>query len=120
LEEELEIWCISNFDLCLKGTQWSSVFLFNVIVLAATALNMVVMAFGAFFWLPRFLGSIFNCFCACLNLHAFIGVLTHRFSPNGKICAINIAPSTFVGGHKWSDETTYKSDASLLATLGAF
>ena len=82
-----------------------------------TGINFLVMVLGAYFFAVRLLASIFNCCYGCCHCLAFATALGVRWNPLGQICSHNIAPSTFKDD-KWSDATTYESDASVLNTLG--
>ena len=75
------------------------------------------MTIGAFYFYPRYFGAICNCCYACCHFSALSAAISLRYSPIGALCAVNVAPSTYNDG-KWSDSTTYKSDAGILAALG--
>jgi len=75
--------CMENMDNCKKGTQWTSTFTFNSIVLIIMALNYITMAIGGFYLFPRIIGTICNCCCGCCHFAAFITVLSVRFGPLG-------------------------------------
>ena len=99
--------CLNNKENCEHGTQWSVAFTWNATVLFLSAINLVVMLFGAFFWWPRLFGTYFNFCYACCHCSAFLLALGVRFNPVGELCAINVAPSEYLGDGEWSDTMTY-------------
>ena len=118
LNSDLFKYCLDRPDECKKGTQWLGVFQFNAAVLFVTAVNMIVLSFGAFYFCPRYWGSLCNlCYacCHCLACGAALGV---TLSPIGQICSKNIAPSHYEGDWKWSDDSTYQSDAGMILGMG--
>jgi len=122
LEQELFTYCLDRPEECKKGSQWLEVFQFNASVLFVTMVNFIILSFGGFFFCPRYFGTFFNlCYacCHCMACGAAIGVVAN---PLGRICAINIAPSTLEDGDwrdrkNWSDVTTYQSDAGSLIAM---
>ena len=117
LETEAWTYCMDRRNDCSLGTQWSGAFAFNAACLMITGINFLVMVLGAYFFAVRLFASIFNCCYGCCHCLAFATALGVRWNPLGQICSHNVAPSTFKDD-KWSDTTTYESDASVLNTLG--
>jgi len=114
----LSIYCLENPTQCEKGTQWMSAFAFNASVLIVTAINFIVMAFGGFFFYPRYFGTWCNLCYGCCHCAAFITALSVRFNPYGIFCSYNVESSTFVAYDQFTDDSTYKSDGMMLAGLG--
>mmetsp|Transcript_37870 Transcript_37870/g.46109 ORF Transcript_37870/g.46109 Transcript_37870/m.46109 type:complete len:263 (+) Transcript_37870:3-791(+) len=109
---------------CEKGTQWMGAFVFNAACLFVTAINFIVLMFGAFFFYPRYFGTMCNLCYGCCHCSAFITALAVRFNPYGLWCSVNIAGNKYEGmgsdgKHKWSDEQTYQSDGNVLAMMAS-
>ena len=113
-----DTWCLDYPDDCKRGTQWSQVFLLNAVCLALTSLNFVLLVFGAFYYGARYIGTFCNCCLGCLHCLAFSATLGVRSNAFNRLCSLNIAPSTYEGDGKWSDNSTYQSDGTLLLVLG--
>ena len=99
-------------------------------------INFILMAIGAFWFYPRFIGTILNFCCACcFGLSAWSAALAAAVNPIGRWCSMNVAPTTYEGGYStgsmlgdmmagqksylqyWNDKTTYKTDHGLLISL---
>jgi len=117
LQMEEFIYCLDDPKNCRRGTQWLGTFLFNGLCLIITAMNFLVLTCGAFYFYPRYFGTLCNFCYSCCHCSAWLACMTMRFNPIGALCAANVAPSTYKDG-KWDDSTTYKSDGGMLAALG--
>ena len=118
LELESVVYCLENSSNCRRGTQWLGAFLFNGTCLIITAMNFLVMTCGAFYFYPRYFGTLCNFCYSCCHCTAWFACLSTRFNPLGALCAANVAPSTYKDG-KWDYEsTTYKDDGGMLAAFG--
>ena len=115
---------------CEGGTRWTTVFTYNAIVLLLMSLNFVMMTFGAFYWTPRYIGTISNCFCSCFHIAGWATALGYGLSPMGRWCAMNIIGNQYNGGASlldsmgdpskyFSDESSYKKDQIFLLVCGA-
>ena len=109
-----------------RGTNWTIVWTWNAAWLLIMAVNLIVMAIGAFWWYPRLVGCFANsCFAIC-HLVALAGLFAARWSPGGRHCSYNLSTSTYDSGgnnsgaineHDWFDQPTYQDDASLMLAL---
>ena len=129
---EMIKFCDDKESNCNKGTQWSGAFAFNAACLIITAINFVVMTFGACYFYPRYLGTMFNFCYACCHCAAFSMAIGVRFNPLGIWCSYNVAPVKYDADvplnfnlkqgtyhfDKFSDEQTYQKDSNILAGLG--
>ena len=63
------------------------------------AINLIVTAFGAFYFYLRCCGTFTNCLLAC-SCHAYAISLAFagRFSPHGQACSWNVAVNSYKGG----------------------
>ena len=87
-------------------------------VLIVSGINFILMAIGAFWFYPRYVGTVINGCYGCCHCCAWIMALSSRFNPLGDMCSINVAPNKYEAG-KWSDASTYKSDGAELAALSS-
>lgn len=75
------------------GTQWTQMYIGIAVWQLITALNLIAMAFGAFYWYPRFFSAICNGCLSCCNCCIAFGVLAGLLSPMSQLCSFNIAPA---------------------------
>ena len=101
-------YCNEAPGLCLStGTNWHYAFKYSGTVLTLMAFNFVLMAIGAFRFLPRCLGYFINCIIAGPSLGAAIVAIVSSNSALGANCWINVAPSEYLGDREWSSNWTY-------------
>lgn len=82
-----------------SGSGWTVVWAYNGTFMFLQSIVLASMAAGAFFWYPRLIGTICNFFCACIfHFIAVVLLFAGRFNPKGKLCALNIVPSTMIMG----------------------
>lgn len=103
---DVDQYCRSNIESCKVGTQWTAIFAFNAAILLMTAINLLAMTLGAFWFYPRYCSNIINCFCGCFGLVGFSLTLAFRHNPIGKACSINVAPNAWRNG-RFTDDSTY-------------
>ena len=114
---EVARYCKEPTSDCDKGTQWQGAFTFNAACLLITSVNFIILIFGSEFFYARYAGTICNCCYACCHCSAFITALAMRYNPLGKLCYHNVAPATYEGDQKWSEEITYQNDGAILGGL---
>ena len=78
---------------------------------------MLLLAYGAYNFKARVLGTSLNCAFCITHLAGVLIGLNARFGAQGVLCATNVAPSSFSADKGFSDDTTYASDGALLGGL---
>ena len=104
--------CEMDRDCYKTGTGWSFVWAWNAAWCIIMAINFVVLAFGAFYFWPRLIGTVCNscCLCCC-HFIGLIFMLVGVGNPFARICQYNKATSTYAGDYKWDWEgRTYSGD----------
>ena len=86
------------------------------------AINLILV-FGAYYMLPRFIGLLCSCCFGCINFAALITTAVFRFNTMGKLAALSLTRSQYdsnsviyidLGGR------TYADDASAITALWVF
>ena len=112
------IFCDGLLSCAQKGTNWTEVWKINAYVMMLQSANFVFLTFGAFFFWPRYFGTICNCCCACFaHLTAIITAMMGRWGAAGDNCAMNIAPVKYKDSEFDSTGRTYEDDANLMSTF---
>ena len=101
-----------DFDDVRDGTQWSTVYVFNGVLLILMCFNAILGSLGAFYYLARLLALVFNLLLTFVHLCAIITTCVFRFRALGKLCAISIHPTK-----KEDVSWTYENDAELIVIL---
>ena len=98
------------------GSNWSSVFLSNAIVLVAIIANMICVGLGGCIPLCRYLGAV----CASLLclVHFAIIVMTgvYRYNSMGVLCSLATG-STNISSDSINRDWTYHEDGRLMIFL---
>ena len=125
VNESIDI-CGDDIGCSERGTNWTIVWTLNAAWMLIMAVNLILMAIGAFWWYPRVIGCLANsCFAIC-HLVAVAFLFAARWSPGGRHCSYNLSTSTYkTGGNNsgaidqsdWFDKPTYQDDASLMLIL---
>ena len=111
--------CKVDIDCYKKGSQWSTVYISNGIILIFICVSNICVAVGAYNHLCRAIGAICGC-CLCITHFALIvtaGVF--RFSNFGKLASLHLGP-TYVPSTNIldvSDDWTYEKDGQLILAL---
>lgn len=102
---------------CLeKGTQWSVVWSFNGSLMIIQAFNFIALTIGAFWFYPRFFGTICNCCLGCCHFYGIVAALNGAVGPYGIWCGMNVGPVEYKGNQKLND-VAWRRLADLLVCL---
>lgn len=93
---------IRSQDDVKLGTQWSTVYLFNGVLLMLILGNAILTMFGAYYFYPRLFALILNLFLTVIHFCAIVTTAVYRFRALGKLCALSIQPTK-----KEDDSWTY-------------
>ena len=81
---------IRSQDDVKLGTQWSTVYLFNGVLLMLILGNAILTMFGAYYFYPRLFALILNLFLTVIHFCAIVTTAVYRFRALGKLCALSI------------------------------
>ena len=84
---------LGDIDSCKYGTRWSIIYALNAAINFLSAMNLFVMAIGAFVFYARYYATMCNCCLGCVNLFAWVSAIIGRWGPMGQWCTYNLAPS---------------------------
>lgn len=111
--------CSKDKKCLYKGSQWSTIYLANGILLLLIALNMICVGVGSYKAMPRLIGAWVAQILCCAHFAIIIVTAVFRFSIAGRLCAMNnvwtSAPSS--DADDVSDAWTMKKDGSLILAL---
>ena len=79
-----------------NGTGWSTVLVFNGVVLILICVAFILIGVGAFFFIPRLIGACLSCFLSFFHVAAIVITGVYRFSDQGKLASICLAPSKYI------------------------
>lgn len=104
-------------DCKATGTRWTYIFALNGTVLFIILGNFCCFCLGMCNGIARGISLICNCMCALLLFITIIITGYIRFGVKGELCAMNDSGSTWNPvDNKVENYTTFRSDASLIAT----
>lgn len=94
-------YCDNDQDCYEMGTGWSFVWAWNMAWCTMMFINFVLLTFGAYYWWPRFIGSIMNfALCNC-HLVGVILMIVGVTNPYARMCQYNKATSTYDEKYWW-------------------
>ena len=104
-------YCDSDQDCYEMGTGWSFVWAWNMAWSIMLFINFVILTFGAYYWWPRFIGTVMNyALCPC-HLAGVILMIVGVTNPYARMCQYNKATSTYDEKYWWHwDRQTYEDD----------
>ena len=73
-----------------RGTSWSTVYLFNGVILMLILFNAILAIVGGFFFWPRLFALLINLVLSLVHFCAIITAGVYRFRSLGKLCALSI------------------------------
>jgi len=106
-------------DCQKKGSEWSTAFFANAVIIMLVIFNMVCACVGTKKAIARVIASCCACAICCAHFGIIITTAVFRFRPQGQLCALSLRP-TSVPADKDSeitDDWTYEKDGALLLAL---
>ena len=83
------------------------------------AVNFIVLTIGAFWFWPRFIGTICNCFLSCCHGIGVGFLFAGALNPYPRICSYNKSTSSYEGDYEWNYEgMTYEREHGMMFFLG--
>ena len=97
------------------GTGWTFVWSYNAAWAIIMACNFVLMTIGAFWFWPRYIGTICNCCLGCCHISGIGFMLAGALNPYPRICSFNKSTAEYKGDYEWDyDGMTYQNEHSLM------
>ena len=98
------------------GSNWSSVYLSNAIVLLALVANMICVGFGSCIPMCRLTGAWFASFLCLAHFAVIVVTGVYRYSSMGVLCSLATGSSN-ITSDSVDDDWTYEKDARLMVFL---
>ena len=93
--------CGLDMDCYRTGTSWTIIWMYNAVWVLIMGINFIMLAIGAFWFWPRYVGTVLNCCFGCCHCSAIMWMLSGVLGPAGRICSFNISTSTYQGDYEW-------------------
>ena len=115
ISNDLVAYCGQDIACYEVGTGWTFIWSYNAAWAIIMGANFILLTFGAYWFWPRYIGSILNCCFGIFHISGVSMMFAGVMNPAPQLCALNKSTVAYKGDYEWDyDGITYSNEYSIL------